>query len=314
MRIGVIGLGAIGGITAQRLIDAGLDVALAAGRHAAAVATKFPKARVSATLPDGQYDLILLCVRNTETERALTSAAPLLKPDGAVVCVQNGLPEERAARMVGPSRVLGAVIGWSASMIEPGEYRLTGGGTFTLGGDSPRLEHARHVLQQAFPVRITHNLAGARWSKLAMNCAMSTLGAVSGLSLGELASRREVRTLALRIMAEVVEAAKAKGVVLEPIAGIRPDLLVRLPAPLAHAAIWMAARLRPTQRSGMIARLREGRPAGVEGLNALIDAPLNRALVRQVQEIERGERSISPENLAELTHVGSRGFRDAPTQ
>jgi len=106
MRIGVIGLGAIGGITAQRLIDAGLDVALAAGRHAAAVASKFPKTRVSATLPDGQYDLILLCVRSTETERALTSAAPLLKPDGAVVCVQNGLPEERAARMVGPLRVL----------------------------------------------------------------------------------------------------------------------------------------------------------------------------------------------------------------
>jgi 2-dehydropantoate 2-reductase len=301
MRIGVIGLGAIGGITAQRLIDAGLDVALAAGRHAAAVASKFPKTRVSATLPDGQYDLILLCVRSTETERALTSAAPLLKPDGAVVCVQNGLPEERAARLVGPLRVLGAVIGWSASMIEPGEYLLTGGGTFTLGGDSPRLEHARHVLQQAFPVHITRNLAGARWTKLAMNCAMSTLGAVSGLSLGKLASRREVRTLALRVMAEVVEAAKAKGVVLEPIAGIRPDLLVHLPAPLAHAAIWMAARLRPTQRSGMIARLREGRSAGVEDLNALIDAPLNRALVRQVQEIERGERSISPENLAELS-------------
>jgi hypothetical protein len=47
--------------------------------------------------------------------------------------------------------------------------------------------------------------------------------------------------------------------------------------------------------------LREGRSAGVEDLNALIDAPLNRALVRQVQEIERGERPISPENLAELT-------------
>lgn len=301
MRIGVIGLGAIGGITAQRLIDAGLEVALAAGRQAAAVASKFPKARVSATLPDGQYDLILLCVRSTETERALASAAPLLKPDGAVVCVQNGLPEERAARMVGPSRVLGAVIGWSASMIEPGEYRLTGGGKFTLGGDSPRLEHARHVLQHAFPVRVTRNLAGARWSKLAMNCAMSTLGAVSGLSLGELAARREVRSLALRVIAEVVHAAQARSVRMEPIAGIRPDALVKLPAPVAHASIWLAAQLRPSQKSGMIARLQQGRPSGVEDLNALIDGSLNRALVRQVQEIEKGQRRISPQNLAELS-------------
>src|SRR6266481_535473 len=180
MRIGVIGLGAIGGITAQRLLNAGLDLGLAAGRHAKEIADKFPNARVAATLPDGDpYRLILLCVRSTEIERALTPAVPQLRADGAVVCLQNGFPEERVARLVGPKRVLGAVIGWSATMIEPGEYQLTGGGSFTLGGDSTSFEHARHVLSQAFPVNITRNLAGARWSKLAMNCAMSTLGAVS---------------------------------------------------------------------------------------------------------------------------------------
>jgi hypothetical protein len=51
----------------------------------------------------------------------------------------------------------------------------------------------------------------------------------------------------------------------------------------------------------MIARLQQDRPSGVEDLNALIDAPLNRALVRQVREIERGQRQISPANLEELS-------------
>ena len=302
MRIGVIGLGAIGGITAQRLLSTGLDVALAAGAHAKVIAQKFPQARVGQTLPDRDaYDLLLLCVRSTEIERALSPAVARLKSDGAVVCLQNGFPEERAARIVGPSRVLGAVIGWSATMIEPGEYVLTGSGSFTLGGDSPRLEHARHVLNHAFPVHVTRNLAGARWSKLAMNCAMSSLGAVSGLSLGELASRRDVRSLALRIIAEVVRRARGRGVKLEAVAGIRPDLLVRVPAPLGHAIIWLAARLRPKQRTGLIARLKEGRPAGVEDLNGLIDEPLNRALTQQIHEIERGRRDISPRNLAELS-------------
>src|SRR3954470_615598 len=300
MRIGVIGLGAIGGVTAQRLLAAGLEPALAAGRHAAAIAPKFPRAKVSETLPADDYALILLCVRPDATERALLPAVPLLRRDGAVVCVQNGFPEERAAGLVGGDRVLGAVIGWSATMVEPGEYVLTGGGTFTLGGSSPRLEHARHVLSHAFPVRVTRNLAGARWSKLAMNCAMSTLGAVSGLSLGELAARRDARALALRVIAEVVEAARAKGMKMEPIAGIRPDALTRLPGFVAHAIIWLAARRRPAQKSGMIARLRQGRAAGVEDLNELIDAPLNRALARQVHEIERGARPISPGNFAEL--------------
>ncbi|OLC73430.1 MAG: hypothetical protein AUH83_11855 [Deltaproteobacteria bacterium 13_1_40CM_4_68_19] len=300
MRIGVIGLGAIGGVTAQRLLDAGFEVSLGAGRLHEEIASKFPRARVGKSLPEGEYGLILLCVRTADTERALAPAAPLLKPDGAVVCLQNGLPEERVARIVGAQRVLGAVIGWSATMTEPGEYVITGGGKFTLGGSSPRLEHARLVLQHAFPVRVTYNLAGARWSKLAMNCAMSTLGAITGFSLGELAARRYVRTLALGIVAEVVDAARARGVTLEAVAGVRPDWLVRLPVPLAHAAVWLAARRRPEQKSGMIARLRQGRPAGIEDLNALIDAPLNNTLVRQVREIERGERRISPQNLSEL--------------
>src|SRR5919201_2385920 len=239
MRIGVIGLGAIGGVTAQRLLGAGLDVALAAGRHAAELSGKFSQARIGETLPGPDpYGLILLCVRSPEIETALRPAVPLLKPDGAVVCLQNGFPEERVASLVGPQRVLGAVIGWSATMTEPGEYVVTGAGKFTLGGDSPRLEHARLMLQHAFPVKITSNLQGARWSKLAFNCAMSTLGAVSGLSLGELASRREVRALALRVIEEVARAAHSKGVRFEPIAGINPDALVGLPAPVAHATIW----------------------------------------------------------------------------
>jgi len=303
VRIGLIGLGAIGGVTAQRLLAAGCDVTLAAGRHLAVMRQKFPEARIGETLagsPDSPYDLILLCVRTSDTERALAPAAPLLAPDGAVVCLQNGLPEERAARIVGMGRVLGAVIGWSATMTAPGEYLITGNGGFTLGGASPRLEHARFVLSQAFPVHVTKNLAGARWSKLAISCAMSTLGAVSGLSLGELAARRHVRELALRIIGEVVKAAHARHVVLEPVAGVSPDRLVTIPRPFAHAMIWLAARRRPKQRSGMIALLRAGRPAGVEDLNALVDGPLNRKLVDQVHEIERGERPISPRNLDEL--------------
>jgi hypothetical protein len=50
----------------------------------------------------------------------------------------------------------------------------------------------------------------------------------------------------------------------------------------------------------MIALLESGRPAGVEDLNALIDAPLNRRLVRMVREIEQRSRTISPRNLDEL--------------
>src|SRR2546430_13955158 len=152
MRIGVIGLGAIGGVTAQRLLDAGFEVSLGAGRLYEEIASKFPRARVGKSLPEGEYGLILLCVRTADTERALAPAAQLLKPDGAVVCLQNGLPEERVARIVGAQRVLGAVIGWSATMTEPGEDVVTGRGKVILGGDSARPVPARPVPPRAPPL------------------------------------------------------------------------------------------------------------------------------------------------------------------
>lgn len=310
MRIGVIGLGAIGGVTAARLLRQGLDVALGAGRSAEAIRAHGLRVegepgvsapRTGDLLPGGVYDLILLATRTADSARALAPALPLLAENGAVVCLQNGLPEEKVAALAGPRRVLGAVIGWSASMRAPGDYLVTGGGDFILGGASPRRKEAAEVLRRIFPVRETDNLAGARWSKLALNCAMSTLGAVSGLSLGELAARWPVRRLALRVVREVVEAAQAKGVRLEPIAGIQPDLLVQSFPLIGHAAIWLAARSRPQQRTGMIARLQQGKSAGVEDLNALIDAPLNRKLVAMVREIESKQRPITPQNLAELS-------------
>lgn len=289
MRIGVIGLGAIGSIVAERLRPGTMSpppwnrtLGVAKGRND--------------RLPDGTYDFIFLCTRTVDLEAALTPAAPLLAHDGAVVCLMNGLPEERAARIVGPERVLGTVIGWSAS---PGG-KITGGGNFILGGTSPRRHEAAEILRQVFPVLETDNLQGARWSKLALNCAMSTLGAVSGCDLGQLAASRSTRRLALRIVGEVVEEGLRRGVRFEPVSGLRPDVLVKAFPFVAHAAIWLAARKRPRQKTGMIARLEQGKPAGVEDLNALIDGPLNRKLVEMVREIEKGSRKISPANLSEL--------------
>jgi 2-dehydropantoate 2-reductase len=311
VRIGVIGLGAIGGVVAARLAAQDWKrqgLALAAGRHADLLraqglrvdGSEAVQAKIFEKLPSDSYDLIFLCTRSADTESALAPALPFLAADGAVVCLQNGLPEARVARLAGPLRVLGAVIGWSATMRAPGDYLITGGGKFTLGGTSPRRREAAEALAKAFPVRLTDNLQGARFAKLAINCAMSTLGAVSGLSLGEWTALSEARRLALRIVREVVDEASRQGVKMEAVSGLRPDWLVRAPRAVGEAVIELAALRRPEQRSGMIGRLQEGRSAGVEDLNALVDAPLNRRLVRMVREIESGERKMTPLNFAEL--------------
>ncbi len=150
MSIGVIGLGAIGGVLAARLLRTrapGEVIALAAGSDRAVEAIRRGGLRVRGeapvaapelfgpTLPAqaAPYDLMLLCTRTDASDGALDAAVPLLAPEGALVCVQNGLPEERAAVRLGSKRTLGAVIGWSASAEAYGEYTITGGGRFILG-------------------------------------------------------------------------------------------------------------------------------------------------------------------------------------
>jgi 2-dehydropantoate 2-reductase len=333
MRIGVIGLGAIGGVIGARLLRspaAGETIALAAGSDRAAGAIRAGGLRVrgettapapallGATLPvqAAPYDLMLLCTRTDASDAALAAAAPLLAADGALVCVQNGLPEERAAARLGAGRTLGAVIGWSASSDAYGDYVVTGGGKFILGamdGAMDKLEGARAVLARAFPVRVTPNLAGARWTKLAFNCALSTLCAVSGLDFGHLAARLDARRLALRIVGEAVAVAQARCVHLEKVVGLDPRWFRpgAIPAAIQHALIWLAASRRPRQRSGMLQRLLAGRPAGqVDDLNGAVaeaaqkaglPAPLNARLRDLVHAIERGEERLGPHQLERLS-------------
>jgi 2-dehydropantoate 2-reductase len=344
LRSGVIGLGAIGGPVAARLaagLQPGEILRLAAGSEATAAklrtgglavefpgepltvpATRFalPDLSIDAQLPsvEGGYHVLLLCVRSEATQAALLHAVPLLARSGALVCLQNGLPEEAAAAQAGAGRTLGAVIGWSASVDAPGRYRITGKGAFCLGAFAPegaaQLERCQALLARAFPTSITKNLAGARWGKLALNCAISTLGAVSGLSFGELAQRPLARRLALRCIGEVVAVAHASGVALEPSSGLRAEWLDGLSRPwlnpLRGLLFRLAAAQRPAQRSGMLERLLAGRTSGqIDDLNGAVvriaaqvgvAVPVNRALLDRVHAIERGEVEIGPENLAGL--------------
>jgi 2-dehydropantoate 2-reductase len=338
MRIGVIGLGAIGGVLAARLLRSRSPdetIALAAGSDRAVEGIRRNGLRIRGEPPvpapellganlspaPAPYDLMLLCTRTDASGAALDAAIPLLAADGALVCVQNGLPEERAAVRVGAKRTFGAVIGWSASSDAYGDYVITGGGKFILGavdGSLDRVMPIKTLLERAFPVRATSNLRGARWTKLAFNCALSTLGAISGLDFGGLAARADARRLAVRIVGEAITVAERRGVKLEKVVGLDPRWFVpgAKPAMLQHLLIWLAARRRPRQRSGMLQRLLAGRPAGqVDDLNGAVvkaagevglEAPLNARLRDLVHAIERGEEKIGPHQFERLDENSSR--------
>jgi 2-dehydropantoate 2-reductase len=285
-----------------------------------------PAAGVFAAPSDavGPYDYVLIATQPPQVEDAARQALPLLADTGCMVCFQNGLCEVRVAAIAGAERVIGAIVAWGASMPEPGVYDRTSSGGLTFGRLSGptdgRVEELARMLAPQFPVGLTANLLGARWSKLAINCAISTLGTIGGDRLGRLIRRRFVRRLALEIMTETVHVARAEGVRLEKVAGtVDLDWLALDEADRARTAslglaakhgVLLATGLRYRRlRSSMLSAIERGRAPAVDFLNGEVVArgqqhgiptPASAAARAEVWRIARGEERPS---LAALTRL-----------
>ena len=262
----------------------------------------------------GTFDFVFLLMQPPQVTGAARSALPLLRRDGAMVCFQNGLCEEHVQPIAGAGRTIGAIVAWGGSMVEPGVYERTSGGGFVIGrldaDDDPRFEALRSLLAPVGSVDVTRNLLGARWSKLAINCAVSSLGTIGGHRLGTLIRYRFVRRLALEAMTEAVAVARARAVRLEKVAGtidlewvqLRPADVTRpgSPALLAKHALLLAvgAKFR-RMRSSMLAAIERGREPAVDFLNGEVVGtagqldmcvPLNARICDTIHAIARGER------------------------
>jgi 2-dehydropantoate 2-reductase len=341
-RVLVVGCGGIGGIVTAHVARAktgalGALVALSTNEQIAARIARegmqvrgldapfSARARVVSALSaeEPPFDLVLLATQPPQVEDAARRVLPWLTDRGAMVCLQNGLCEPRVARIAGPSRVLGAVVAWGASMPEPGVYERTSRGGFSVGQpegrmDDPRLSVLASILDAVGPVRITENLAGARWSKLAINAAISTLGTLGGSRLGPLLRRSRVRRLALEIMTETVRVARAEGASLEKVAGTLDLDWLALTAPgrargvglaLRHGVLLAVGARYRRMRSSMLSAIERGRPPAVDFLNGEvvsrgqthgIATPVNAEATRRVHALARGEARPGMELLEEL--------------
>jgi 2-dehydropantoate 2-reductase len=338
-RIVVVGCGGIGGLVAAGLVSQGLAVTALTRNELIADAINVHGFRtrgemslgtvrgraVTALGPGAQFDYALLCTQPPQVEDAARAVASHLADDGAMVVFQNGLCEPRIAEIAGAERVIGGIIAWGATMIEPGLYDRTSSGGFTLGrldgaADDRLRELAMH-LEAIGPVTISDNLMGARWSKMAINCAISALGTVGGDRLGPLMRKRFVRRLALEVMSEVTAVAHAEGVTLEKVAGTldldwleltaaEREASVGSPGLLAKHTLLLAVGTRYRRlRSSMLNAIERGREPAVAFLNGEVvaraerhglAAPINAALAATIQRIAAGKERSSHETLRRL--------------
>ena len=133
MRVVVFGAGAIGGLVGARLFQHGVDVTLVArGGHAAALASglvleapdesvtlPIPVVTDAAALRWTDDTVVLLAVKGQDTEEALTQLVTVAPQETPVVCMQNGVENERRVLRRFP-RTYAMCVMCPASHLRPG--------------------------------------------------------------------------------------------------------------------------------------------------------------------------------------------------
>jgi 2-dehydropantoate 2-reductase len=329
-RIAVVGGGAIGGITAAFLANAGHQIDLVCKHLDIAKRAKAPGLHVTEVSGDffaavngvenisqleGPYDLVFLATKATDMMQAARELLPFLKPDSMVVSEQNGICEEALATVLGRDRVLACVVVFGATMHRAAEIEKTSEGEFIIGAmeqdQVPRLPEIKEIMDLIAPTRISGNIFGELYAKLIINSCINSLGAMSGMYLGEMLARKRARKIFIAIMREAMAVADAMGLKVEKGAGGKLDYYDFLKGgALAdfkrHLMIRIIGSKYRRLKSSSLQSLERGKPTEIDYLNGYIvdkgfelgvPVPVNALVVMTIKAIEAGERRLEPANL-----------------
>jgi 2-dehydropantoate 2-reductase len=293
MKVAVVGAGAVGCYYGGMLARAGHDVTLI-GRpqHVEAIErqglrletqTFDERIRVSASSEGSAVQgaqLVLFCVKSTDTESAAAAIKPHLAPDALLLSLQNGVENADRLRAILPQDVLAAVVYIGTEMAGPGHVRHHGRGELIIERSRASDEVAQALIAAGIPTDISDNVRGALWAKLILNCAYNALSAITQLPYGRLVQGAGITTVMRDVVDECLAVAKADD--------------VTIPGDV-DAAIRKIAETVPGQYSSTAQDLARGKPSEIDHLNGVIvrrgealgvATPVNRALHAIVKLIE----------------------------
>lgn len=331
MRILILGAGAIGGVTAAYLQQNGYDVTLLCNRATTAETICSSGLQISGcrgqqqvVLPavssvaelSGSYDYILFAMKAYDLAEAAQSVLPYLAADGLAVSLQNGICYEALQEVVGLERLAVAIVTFSSTMHADAQLEITAEGGFVLGRIDGRcneqLAQLAKALQTVGQTRLTDNIFGEMYTKLIINSCITCSGAMSGQGLGQLLRSRTARQLFIEIVREDMALAKALGLQV-PAFGGKLDyqkfvsgtgLFASLRRHLTLLAVGQKYR---RLTSSSLTALQRGKRTEMPFQNGWISrkgqelgvpTPVNDQVVRIITEIEAGQRSIDPANIA----------------
>ncbi|MBD2088510.1 putative 2-dehydropantoate 2-reductase [Microcoleus sp. FACHB-1515] len=309
IKYAVLGTGALGGFYGARLQQAGSEVHFLLHSDYEVVRQQ----GLTIDSPDGNFtlsqiyayrdaaemppcDVVIVALKTTQNHLLPKLLPPVVKENGVVLVLQNGLSIEPAvAEIVGAHRVMGGLCFLCANKIAPGhihhldykkitlgEYRSN----YQTGGISDRMQQiAQDFERAAIPIELAEDLLTARWKKLVWNIPFNGLSVVLNAETDEMMADDSTRSLATDLMREVLQGAAACG------RSIDPDFI--------HVMLEHTLKMKP-YRTSMKLDYDSGRPLEIQ---AIFENPLRMArsngaelpktamLYQQLDFLDRRQRS-----------------------
>ncbi|MFC5523478.1 ketopantoate reductase family protein [Polaromonas jejuensis] len=300
MKVAVMGAGAVGCYYGGMLARAGHEVVLIARpQHVEAIARdglrmetrSFDEhVRLAASSEPSAVQgaqLVLFCVKSTDTESAGAQIRPHLPADALVLCLQNGVDNADRLRAVLPETAVAAAVVYVATeMAGPGHVKHHGRGELVIEPSSTSEAVAQALIAAGVPTEVSGNVRGALWAKLILNCAYNAVSAIAQLPYGKTVQGVGVKDVMRDVVAECLAVAKAEG--------------VQVPGD-AVAAVDKLADSMPNQYSSTAQDLARGKRSEIDYLNGLvvkrgealgIATPANRVLWALVKLMESRPASV----------------------
>lgn len=165
-----------------------------------------------------EADLVIVTTKTYDTVTAAKSAKHLTDAGASILLIQNGLgTEELVAKELDTTRVLRATTCMGALRTSPGVVTATGCGLTEIGSRYTEnynlVERLSKMLTEVgFNVRTSENIEGVVWTKTLVNCGINPVGALTGLSNGEVYRNKALRALIVRLVKEAVQVVEALGI------------------------------------------------------------------------------------------------------
>ncbi len=294
----VMGAGAVGCYFGGMLARAGVPVTLV-GRATHVDAIRANGLHLQTTSFDEQVaidastdasavataDVVLFCVKSTDSEATARQLLPLLKPGAVVLSLQNGVENAEIVRNVLTHTVIPTVVYVATEMAGPGHLLHHGRGELVIGESEASAAIVADFAAAGVPVQVDANVMGALWAKLIVNCAYNAMSAIAQKPYGELVKVAGIPELMSAVVDECLAVARADGIMVpgDPYEAVR------------RIAGSMAGQYSSTAQD--VAR---GKPNEIDYLNGYvvrhgrahgIATPINQTLLSLVKLVEKTEQA-----------------------